>query len=163
MPPSAQTPTTTGSGHLSEVNTPHTYNYVFDYRERRFLDVRRLSAECHGASNVIAFDVNGATLQVASDPVLQEILALLKKDASIKVAVLGHTDTLGPDDYNQRLSELRASAVVAWLTQHSIAGDRLTAKGYGKTRPAADNGNVAGRSKNRRVEIDDPNCTPGGK
>jgi len=70
---------------------------------------------------------------------------------------------VGGDAYNQTLSEARAKAIVAWLTQHGIAADRLTDKGFGKTRPIADNTTDAGRAKNRRVEIADPNCTAAGK
>jgi outer membrane protein OmpA-like peptidoglycan-associated protein len=70
---------------------------------------------------------------------------------------------VGGDAYNQTLSEARAKAIVTWLTQHGIAGARLTAKGFGKTRPIADNATDAGRAKNRRVEIADPNCAAAGK
>jgi OOP family OmpA-OmpF porin len=49
---------------------------------------------------------------------------------------------------------------MAWLTQHGVGADRLTAKGYSKTKPVADNGNDECRAKNRRVEIADPRCTP---
>ena len=87
---------------------------------------------------------------------LQQVLALLEKDASIKVEVQGHTDNVGTDAYNQTLSDSRAAAVVGWLTQHGIAAARLTSKGYGKTKPVADNGSDLGRARNRRVEIADP-------
>jgi outer membrane protein OmpA-like peptidoglycan-associated protein len=106
----------------------------------------------------VLFDFNKSTLQPASDPVLQQILDLLKKNPTQKIEVQGHTDNVGADAYNQTLSEARAKAIVAWLTQHGIAGDRLTAKGFGKTKPIADNATDAGRAKNRRVEIADPNC-----
>src|SRR5579872_6919776 len=72
-------------------------------------------------------------------------------------------DNVGGDDYNQKLSEARANSVMIWLTQHGVAAGRMTAKGYGKTRPVADNNNDEGRMKNRRVEIADPRCTPQGK
>ncbi len=78
----------------------------------------------------------------------------------LKLEVQGHTDNVGADAYNQTLSEARAKAVAAWLTQHGVAADRLTAMGYGKTRPVADNGSDEGRAKNRRVEIADPRCSP---
>jgi outer membrane protein OmpA-like peptidoglycan-associated protein len=105
----------------------------------------------------VLFDFNKSTLQPASDPVLQQILDLLRNPTQ-KIEVQGHTDTVGGDAYNQTLSEARAKAIVIWLTQHGIAGDRLTAKGFGKSRPIADNATDAGRAKNRRVEIADPNC-----
>ena len=117
-----------------------------------------LKTNCHVAIYGVLFDFNKSTLQPASDPVLQQILDLLKKNPTQKIEVQGHTDNVGGDAYNQTLSEARAKAIVTWLTQHGIAGDRLTAKGFGKTRPIADNATDAGRAKNRRVEIADPNC-----
>ena len=117
-----------------------------------------LKSNCHVAIYGVLFDFNKSTLQPASDPVLQQILDLLKKSPTLKIEVQGHTDNVGGDAYNQTLSEARAKAIVTWLTQHGIAGDRLTAKGFGKTRPIADNATDAGRAKNRRVEIADPNC-----
>ena len=117
-----------------------------------------LKTNCHVAVYGVLFDFNKSTLQSASDPVLQQILDLLKKNPSQKIEVQGHTDNVGGDAYNQTLSEARAKAIVTWLTQHGIAADRLTAKGLGKARPIADNATDAGRAKNRRVEIADPNC-----
>src|ERR1039457_6974206 len=117
-----------------------------------------LKTNCHVAIYGVLFDFNKSTLQPASDPVLQQILDLLKKNPTQKIEVQGHTDNVGGDAYNQTLSEARAKAIVTWLTQHGIAGDRLTAKGFGKTKPIADNATDAGRAKNRRVEIADPNC-----
>ena len=117
-----------------------------------------LKTNCHVAIYGVLFDFNKSTLQPASDPVLQQILDLLKKNPTQKIEVQGHTDNVGGDAYNQTLSEARAKAIVTWLTQHGIAASRLTAKGFGKTRPIADNATDAGRAKNRRVEIADPNC-----
>ncbi len=117
-----------------------------------------LKTNCHVAVYGVLFDFNKSTLQPASDPVLQQILDLLKKSPTQKIEVQGHTDNVGGDAYNQTLSEARAKAIVTWLTQHGIDAGRLTAKGFGKTRPIADNATDAGRAKNRRVEIADPNC-----
>jgi OmpA-OmpF porin, OOP family len=117
-----------------------------------------LKTNCHVAVYGVLFDFNKSTLQPASDPVLQQILDLLKKNPAQKIEVQGHTDNVGGDAYNQTLSEARAKAIVGWLTQHGIAADRLTAKGFGKTKPIADNATDTGRAKNRRVEIADPNC-----
>ena len=117
-----------------------------------------LEKNCHVALYGVLFDFNKSTLQPASDPVLQQIDSLLVKNAALKLEIQGHTDNVGNDAYNQTLSEARARSVVAWLTQHGIAATRLTAKGYGKTKPIADNSTDAGRAKNRRVEIADPRC-----
>ncbi len=84
----------------------------------------------------------------------------MASDKTLKLEVQGHTDNVGNDAYNQTLSEARAKAVATWLTQHGVAADRLTAQGYGKTKPVADNGSDVGRAKNRRVEIADPRCSP---
>jgi outer membrane protein OmpA-like peptidoglycan-associated protein len=117
-----------------------------------------LKKDCHVALYGVLFDFNKSTLQPASDPVLQKILDLLKASPTQKIEIQGHTDNVGGDAANQTLSEARAKAIGTWLTQHGIAGDRLTAKGFGKTRPIADNATDAGRAKNRRVEIADPKC-----
>jgi outer membrane protein OmpA-like peptidoglycan-associated protein len=117
-----------------------------------------LKKECHVALYGVLFDFNKSTLQAASDPVLQQILSLLTKDTTLQLEIQGHTDNVGNDAYNQTLSEARAHAVVTWLTQHNIAAARLSSKGYGKTRPVADNTTDVGRAKNRRVEIADPHC-----
>jgi OOP family OmpA-OmpF porin len=83
-------------------------------------------------------------------------------DKTLKLEVQGHTDNVGTDASNQTLSEARAKTVVTWLTQNGVAALRLTAEGYGKTKPVADNGSDEGRAKNRRVEIADSRCSPKG-
>ena len=117
---------------------------------------------CHVALYGVLFDFNKSTLQPASDAVLQPVVKLMASDKALKLEVQGHTDNVGNDAYNQTLSEARAKSVVAWLTAHGVAADRLTARGYGKTKPVADNGSDDGRARNRRVEIADPRCSPKG-
>ena len=121
-----------------------------------------LTKTCHVALYGVLFDFNKSTLQTASDAVLQPVAKMMAADKTLKLEIQGHTDNVGADAYNQTLSETRAKAVVAWLTQHGVAADRLTAKGYGKTKPVADNGSDEGRAKNRRVEISNPACAPKG-
>jgi outer membrane protein OmpA-like peptidoglycan-associated protein len=117
-----------------------------------------LAADCHVAIYGVLFDFNKSTLQPASDGPLQQVAALMKAKPTLKIEVQGHTDNVGGDAYNQTLSEARAHSVMAWLTAHGVAASRMTAKGYGKTMPVADNNTDEGRAKNRRVEIADPNC-----
>jgi OOP family OmpA-OmpF porin len=121
-----------------------------------------LAKACHVAIYGVLFDFNKSTLQPSSDAALQPAANLMAADKTLKLEVQGHTDNVGNDAYNQTLSEARAKAVSTWLTQHGVAADRLTAKGYGKTKPVADNGSDDGRAKNRRVEIADPTCSPKG-
>jgi OOP family OmpA-OmpF porin len=107
----------------------------------------------HVAVYGINFDTGKATIQPSSESVLNEIVKLLQDNADLKLRVEGHTDNQGAAGANQTLSEKRAQAVVAWLTGHGVAASRLTAKGFGATKPVADNGTDEGRAKNRRVEL----------
>ncbi|MCL2101058.1 MAG: OmpA family protein [Fibromonadales bacterium] len=70
-----------------------------------------------------------------------------------KVTVEGHTDDRGSADFNQKLSEQRANAVMLYLVERGIDSNRLEAVGHGLTRPVADNSTDEGRAKNRRVEL----------
>jgi outer membrane protein OmpA-like peptidoglycan-associated protein len=79
--------------------------------------------------------------------------ALTKEDPDSKMVVEGHTDSQGTASFNQDLSQKRAEAVRTYLVSHGIAGDRITAQGFGPTRSIADNGSAEGRANNRRVEI----------
>jgi outer membrane protein OmpA-like peptidoglycan-associated protein len=71
----------------------------------------------------------------------------------LKIGVYGHTDNSGSDAVNLPLSEKRADAVKAYLLKKGLTSNRVEAKGFGSTKPIADNNSEAGKSKNRRVEI----------
>jgi outer membrane protein OmpA-like peptidoglycan-associated protein len=102
----------------------------------------------------ILFDTDKADIKPESDKTLDEIATLLKIDRALKLEISGHTDNTGSADHNQKLSEARAAAVVQTLTtRYGIAANRLTAKGFGDTRPVAENTTEAGKAKNRRVEL----------
>jgi outer membrane protein OmpA-like peptidoglycan-associated protein len=107
----------------------------------------------HVAVYGILFDTGKATLQPASDEPLSQVLQMLQQDDSLKVLIEGHTDNLGAPAANQALSEKRAQAVRDWLIAKGIAANRLAAKGYGASKPVADNNTDEGRAKNRRVEL----------
>jgi outer membrane protein OmpA-like peptidoglycan-associated protein len=79
--------------------------------------------------------------------------ALAEQDPDAKIVVEGHTDSQGGASFNQDLSQRRAESVRAYLVAHGIAVDRVTAQGFGPTRPIADNTSPEGRANNRRVEI----------
>ena len=68
-----------------------------------------------------------------------------------KVIIEGHTDNIGGDDFNMKLSQARANAVIAAMAEYGMQPERLEAKGFGETNPLADNGNADGRKQNRRV------------
>ena len=83
---------------------------------------------------------------------LGELADFLKRFDDVQVDVEGHTDSIGPEDYNQQLSQRRAQAVVDLLVnQHGIAPARLEAKGFGESQPVASNDTAEGRAENRRV------------
>lgn len=114
--------------------------------------------DCHVLLYGVFFDFNKATLKPESDSVLDKVAAMLKTDASIKAEVEGHTDNVGGDDYNLKLSDTRSASVRNWLVQHDIDAARLTSKGYGKSRHVADNNTDAGRARNRRVKLAKLSC-----
>jgi OmpA-OmpF porin, OOP family len=118
----------------------------------------QLDRDCHVAVYGIQFDFNKSTIRPDSEPVLQNVLGILSSRPGLKLEIQGHTDNVGDDDYNQRLSESRAASVVAWLTGKGIAAGRLTAHGYGMKQPIADNNSDEGRARNRRVELKKQGC-----
>ena len=77
----------------------------------------------------------------------------LRDNPSLHVVVEGHTDSVGSDAYNRKLSERRAKAVRDYLVREGIESSRLTTHGYGKSRPVASNDTAEGRAENRRAEI----------
>lgn len=102
----------------------------------------------------ILFDYDRADVKPESQPQLQQIADLLKRDPSLRLDVVGHTDNKGGADYNRRLSDLRAFAIVAELaTRHGVDRARLTPVGKGMDSPIASNADDAGRALNRRVEL----------
>ncbi|MBS2033235.1 MAG: OmpA family protein [Deltaproteobacteria bacterium] len=112
-----------------------------------------LDKDGHVAVYGLYFDTGSPKLKPESEPVLQQLRALLEKSPSLKLEIQGHTDNTGKSDANQTLSEARAQSVVAWLVQHGVAQARLTARGYADQRPVADNKTPEGRALNRRVEL----------
>lgn len=119
---------------------------------------KQLERACHVPLYGLHFDFNKATLRPDSDSTLQQVRELLNANPSLNVELQGHTDNVGGDDSNQRLSDARAAAVRDWLVSHGVAATRLTSRGYGKTQPVAPNDTDLGRAKNRRVEIARAGC-----
>jgi outer membrane protein OmpA-like peptidoglycan-associated protein len=102
----------------------------------------------------VLFDSSKTTIKAASLPMLDEVAQLMKAHPEVKhVAVEGHTDSMGDPAFNMQLSEGRAKAVRAYLVEKGVAADRLSAKGFGQTKPIADNKTEAGRAANRRVDF----------
>ncbi|HSJ65982.1 MAG TPA: OmpA family protein [Gemmatimonadaceae bacterium] len=101
----------------------------------------------------VLFDVDRATIKPGAERSLERIAAVLQQYPDHEIAVEGHTDATGPDEYNQRLSEQRAAAVLAKLVEGGVPRERINSKGLGETTPVATNATAAGRQQNRRVEV----------
>jgi outer membrane protein OmpA-like peptidoglycan-associated protein len=101
----------------------------------------------------VFFDTNKTTLKPASTPALTNLFEYLKMKPSVVIELSGHTDSVGSDEDNQILSDGRAKAVRDWLVKKGIAADRITAVGFGETRPIDTNDTAAGRENNRRTEV----------
>ena len=101
----------------------------------------------------ITFDTGKATIKPISYPVLDRAVNLLKNNPKVRVEIQGHTDSVGSESYNLRLSQSRASSVHTYLIDHGIDAARLSARGYGETSPIATNGTRAGRTQNRRIDF----------
>ena len=101
----------------------------------------------------VNFEFNKATLTADSKTVLDGVASGLKSDPQMKVELAGHTDSKGSDAYNKSLSQKRADSVKAYLVTQGIPASRLTAKGYGESKPVATNETDEGRAQNRRVEF----------
>lgn len=108
----------------------------------------------HVALYGIYFDSNKAEVKPESDATLAEIAKLLERDPSLKLFVVGHTDSAGGLDFNTDLSRRRAEAVVDELVRsHGVDAGRLVPRGVAFLAPVASNGTEAGRARNRRVEL----------
>jgi outer membrane protein OmpA-like peptidoglycan-associated protein len=102
----------------------------------------------------IQFETNKAAIKPESGSLLEEITNVIKQNPQIKrLSIEGHTDSTGADKHNQKLSEQRAAAVRDHLVQHGVEAERLSARGWGKTKPIGDNSTAIGREENRRVEF----------
>ena len=100
------------------------------------------------------FDFNKAILKPEGKRRIdEEIVPPMKEHPELRALVEGHTDSIGSEAYNLRLSERRAKAVADYMESQGISTSRITTKGWGKSKPIADNKTKEGRAKNRRVDV----------
>lgn len=109
----------------------------------------RIVVDEHRHGPLFAFD----KAEIASSSSIDPVVEMLKKAPELRVEVIGHTDSVGANAYNQGLSERRAQAVVRYLERNGIASNRISAAGRGEEQPVADNSTTEGRAQNRRVEF----------
>jgi outer membrane protein OmpA-like peptidoglycan-associated protein len=101
----------------------------------------------------VLFDTAKHTLRPAAREKLAKVAGIVSGHPGLRLAVEGYTDSVGSDDYNQKLSEDRGMAVRDYLTQEGVTGTSVTSQGFGKSQPVASNDTAAGRQQNRRVEL----------
>lgn len=101
----------------------------------------------------INFDTGKSVIKPESQPVIEQIVAMMKSNPDLKLSVEGHTDNVGDPKKNKILSEDRAKAVVSAIVKQGIDASRLSAIGFGQDKPIADNSTEESRAKNRRVEL----------
>ncbi|MBN1300623.1 MAG: OmpA family protein [Melioribacteraceae bacterium] len=101
----------------------------------------------------VNFDISSSNLREEAYPVLFHAVQVLLMNPQMKVEIQGHTDNIGSEQANQRLSLKRAQAVKDYLTSRGVSANRLSIKGFGETMPIADNKTASGRNANRRIEF----------
>jgi outer membrane protein OmpA-like peptidoglycan-associated protein len=105
------------------------------------------------AAKNILFVTGSAKLQKSSFKGLDDVVKIMTENPGMSLAIDGHTDNVGKDEYNQTLSDNRAASVKTYLVSKGIDEGRITATGHGETMPIADNKTAAGRQQNRRSEL----------
>jgi len=101
----------------------------------------------------VLFDTAQYSLKPGAREKLAKVAGIILGHPGLKIAIEGHTDSVGGDEYNMKLSDHRANSVRDYLVAQGLNGGGITAQGFGKTRPVADNSTAAGRQQNRRVEL----------
>ncbi len=104
-------------------------------------------------ANAIYFNSGSANLSNESTPLLTQVIDIINKCPELTIVVEGHTDSVGGEQLNQRLSEARAASVAGYLVNAGIPDYQITSIGYGETRPVADNDTDRNRARNRRIQF----------
>jgi len=126
-----------------------------DERSRNQVQIQRMDDNSLKVTldSEVSFAFDSAEIKPSFKPSLDKLADLLRKYRKTRVRVVGHTDSVGSDQYNQDLSERRAFAVADYLANRGVDPRRLTAEGHGEREPRASNATEAGRQLNRRVEV----------
>jgi outer membrane protein OmpA-like peptidoglycan-associated protein len=101
----------------------------------------------------VYFDTNKYNINAASQETLNKLIAVFKEYTDTNILVVGHTDSVGAEDYNMTLSKNRAYAVTNYLINNGVGSGRLNTNWFGETQPTNDNSTAEGRAKNRRVNV----------
>lgn len=126
-----------------------------DEQARNELKIQQLENETLkiDIASEVSFDFDSASLKPAFTPTLNKVADVLQRYPKTVIHVVGHTDSVGSESYNQQLSERRAQSVADYLASNGVERGRLYATGRGELEPRATNETEAGRQLNRRVEL----------
>jgi outer membrane protein OmpA-like peptidoglycan-associated protein len=105
------------------------------------------------ALNNITFETNSAALKKSSQFELDQVVELMKVNPKLQVEISAHTDDVGEEDSNMKLSNKRASSALEYLVKKGVAKERMVPKGYGESKPLLENNSDENRAQNRRVEL----------
>ena len=101
----------------------------------------------------VLFDFDKSNVKPEAGAILDRLVAFMNENKDKKVSLAGHTDSVGTEAYNLRLSERRVNSVKDYVVKKGVDTSRISGQGFGESKPIADNKTAEGRSKNRRVEI----------
>jgi outer membrane protein OmpA-like peptidoglycan-associated protein len=132
--------------------------YALTYVQAGGPPAKKCTVQVYGVN----FDTDKSDLTPDSEPVLNQVLAGFRADASYSAEIGGHTDDVGDKAYNRKLSAARANSVRDWLAAHGVDAVRLTSAGCGDSRPLVPNDSDEHRARNRRVELKRTGCKAGG-
>ena len=144
-----------GVGHYMDNQQAEFESAMQRERDANQLEIERLRDDTLKLTvdSEVSFDFNKADIKPTFRPSLDKLSQLIMKYDRTVVHVVGHTDNIGSDAYNQTLSERRAQGVGDYLAGYGVPRQRLRTEGRGEREPRADNASAAGRQLNRRVEI----------
>lgn len=143
-------------GHYMDNQQKEFDAALAEEQRRNQIEIERLKDDTLkiDISSEVSFDFGSAAIKPAFRPTLDKVAGVLNRYERSVVHVVGHTDSVGSESYNQRLSEQRAQAVIDYMSNSAgVARDRLRAEGRGEMEPRATNATEAGRQLNRRVEV----------
>ena len=101
----------------------------------------------------VLFDFDKSNIKPEAAVILDRLVVFMNENKDKRVNLSGYTDSIGTEKYNQALSERRANSAKDYITKKGVDSSRVSAQGFGETKPIADNKTAEGRAKNRRVEI----------
>src|SRR5512143_634644 len=124
-------------------------------RNAKGVEVERLREDLLrvSVSSEASFDFDKAVIKPEFKPTLDKVAGVLRDDPNVRITIIGFTDNVGSEDYNQRLSERRAQATADYLISRGVGSSQILTKGLGESEPRSSNSTEEGRAQNRRVEI----------